>query len=140
MIILADESVDAPIVERLRRDGYTVESIAEMTPSVSDDIVLDRANRTNAILMTGDKDFGEMVFRLGHASSGVILVRLEASDAAIQFEPPAILSASQHRHVVPALRQPVRDLVANLSSSAHEQHGALSRCFHGTVHRRPLIS
>jgi len=76
MIILADESVDAPIVERLRRDGYTVESIAEMTPSVSDDIVLDRANRTNAILMTGDKDFGEMVFRLGHASSGVILVRL----------------------------------------------------------------
>ena len=76
MIILADESVDAPVVVRLRNDGHTVESVAEMSPSVSDDIVLDRANATNAILMTGDKDFGEMVFRVGHATSGVILVRL----------------------------------------------------------------
>lgn len=76
MNLLADESVDAEIVERLRADGYVVESVAEMMPSVSDEVVLERANAIGAILITGDKDFGEMVFRLHRTNRGVILVRL----------------------------------------------------------------
>jgi predicted nuclease of predicted toxin-antitoxin system len=77
MNLLADEGVDRPIVERLRQDGHDVLYVAEMEPSIDDDIVLDRANQHQAVLVTADKDFGELVYRLGRIHRGVILIRLE---------------------------------------------------------------
>jgi predicted nuclease of predicted toxin-antitoxin system len=38
--------------------------------------VLDLANSEAAILLTSDRDFGELVFRQGRLHSGVILIRL----------------------------------------------------------------
>ena len=76
MNLLADESIDAPIVERLRFDGHGVLYVAEIRPSIMDDEVIDRANADLCPLMTGDKDFGELVFRLHRVTLGVILVRL----------------------------------------------------------------
>jgi len=76
MNILADESVDRPIVMQLRQDGHHVEYVAEMSPSISDETVLNYANTRQALLMMADKDFGELVFRLHRASCGVILIRL----------------------------------------------------------------
>jgi len=76
MRLLADESVDAPIVTRLRSDGHRVDYVAEMAPGLSDDVVLDHASRGGAILLTADKDFGELVFRLGKATHGMVLSRL----------------------------------------------------------------
>lgn len=38
--------------------------VAEMEPGISDDLVLERANLAGAMLMTADKDFGELVYRL----------------------------------------------------------------------------
>lgn len=77
MNLLADESIDRQIVERLRSDGHDVSYIAESEPSIDDNTVFDRANSKKALLITADKDFGEMVFlerRL--LSDGVVLVRL----------------------------------------------------------------
>ncbi len=37
MNLLADESVDGPIVERLRQDGHAVVYVAELSPSVADE-------------------------------------------------------------------------------------------------------
>ena len=76
MNLLVDESVDAPIVEQLRADGHQVDYVAEMSPGVSDEFVLARANSRGALLVTADKDFGELVFRLGQATLGVVLLRL----------------------------------------------------------------
>ena len=76
MNLLADESVDAPIVERLRRDGHAVVFIAELAPGISDDEVLRMANDASAVLLTADKDFGELVFRQRRAHGGVTLLRL----------------------------------------------------------------
>jgi len=73
---LADENVDKPIVERLRKDGHIVLSVLEMEPSIPDEEVIHRANQESALLLTADKDFGELVFRQGRAISGVVLVRL----------------------------------------------------------------
>jgi predicted nuclease of predicted toxin-antitoxin system len=73
---VADESVDFPIVERLRQDGHSVWAVVEMDSGISDDLVLDHANRQNAVLLTADKDFGELVFRLKRLNLGVVLVRL----------------------------------------------------------------
>ena len=63
MNVLADESVDGPIVESLRREGHRVQYVAEMEPELSDDAVLELANRDESLLLTADKDFGELVFR-----------------------------------------------------------------------------
>jgi predicted nuclease of predicted toxin-antitoxin system len=74
--LFADESVDQPVVERLRQDSHDVVSVAELAPSITDDEVLREANGRAAILVTADKDFGELVFRQGVVHSGVILLRL----------------------------------------------------------------
>ena len=76
MNLLADESVDRQIVDRLRQDGHAVRYIAEMTPGISDDRVLDLANQGASVLLTADKDFGELVFRQGRLTVGILLVRL----------------------------------------------------------------
>lgn len=76
MKLLADEGVEAQTVERLCRDGHDVGYVAELAPGITDDEVLSRANREGRVLVTVDKDFGELVFRLGRISTGVLLVRL----------------------------------------------------------------
>ena len=76
MNLLADESVDRQIVDRLRREGHNVLYVAEMEPGIPDDTVLDLANHEADVLLTADKDFGELVFRQGRVASGVLLVRL----------------------------------------------------------------
>ncbi len=63
MNFVADESVDQPIVTQLRQAGHTVLAIVEMEPSISDETVLEIANQQGMVLLTGDKDFGELVFR-----------------------------------------------------------------------------
>ncbi len=82
MNLLADESVDRQIIERLRQDGHDVLYIAEVEPSISDTVVFERANEKIALLLTGDKDFGEIVFRDNRLSSGgVVLFRLAGLSA-----------------------------------------------------------
>lgn len=76
MNFLADEGVDRQIVEQLRIEGYSILYVAEMQPGITDDVVLDLANQHNALLLTADKDFGELVFRLRRITCGVILLRL----------------------------------------------------------------
>lgn len=76
MNFLADESVDKQIVERLRKEGYIVGYIAESDPGLSDNAVLELANKDEVPLLTADKDFAELIFRLGHLSTGIILIRL----------------------------------------------------------------
>ncbi len=76
MSFLADESVDRQIVDRLRLDGYDVKYVAEMEPGISDDNVLDISNREELILLTADKDFGELVYRQQKIHTGIVLIRL----------------------------------------------------------------
>jgi predicted nuclease of predicted toxin-antitoxin system len=74
--IVADESVDGLTVERLRGAGHHVLSVAEWEPGIRDKDVLRKALEAKAILLTADKDFGELVFRQGLPHSGVVLTRL----------------------------------------------------------------
>jgi predicted nuclease of predicted toxin-antitoxin system len=66
MKFLADENVDKPIVERLRKNGHDVFYVMEMEPSISDDDAIKQANQESALLLTADNDFGELAFRQGH--------------------------------------------------------------------------
>ena len=76
MRFLADENVDSAIVERLRQEGHAVTSVIEMATSPRDNQVIRLANDNAALLLTADKDFGELVFRQGQVAHGVVLMRL----------------------------------------------------------------
>lgn len=70
-----DEGVDRAIVQRLRAEQHDVVYIAELSPSVPGEEVLGEANQRKGVLGTLDKDFGELVFRLGKLTTGILLVR-----------------------------------------------------------------
>lgn len=76
MNLLADECVPAEVVARLRADGHAVEAAGDTAPGAADDDVLARAAGAGRVLVTADKDFGELVYRLGRAHAGVVLLRL----------------------------------------------------------------
>ena len=76
MRLVADEGVDRQVVERLREAGHAVVYIAELDPGTGDEEVLAQASAAGSVLVTADKDFGELVYRMRRASHGVLLVRL----------------------------------------------------------------
>lgn len=76
MRFLANENVPLSVVKGLREDGHDTAWIREDAPGSPDDRVLDRAVREDRILLTFDKDFGELVFLRGaEGSRGVVLCR-----------------------------------------------------------------
>jgi predicted nuclease of predicted toxin-antitoxin system len=86
MKLVADESIDQPIVERLRADGHEVVAILEAGPGLPDDEVLAVAESEDALLLTADKDFGDLVYRQRRINSGVLLIRLAGLTAARKSE------------------------------------------------------
>ncbi len=81
MKIVTDENVDFLIVEILRENNFEVIHIGEVLPGADDDEILSLSNRESAILLTEDKDFGELVFRFKKTNWGVILVRLSGLES-----------------------------------------------------------
>ena len=75
MLFLADESCDACMVRILRAVGHDVMAVARAHQGASDTDVIDLAVGTSRILITEDKDFGQLVYASGHGHSGVILLR-----------------------------------------------------------------
>ena len=79
MRLLANENFPLDAVEALRANGHDVAWIREDARGSLDEQVLARAQREGRILVTFDKDFGELAFRSKlPAASGVILFRISA--------------------------------------------------------------
>ena len=79
MKFLADEGFDFGVVRALRPAGHEVASIAEDSPGSADETVIERAFLERRILLTEDKDFGQLVFARAKAASGVVFVRWPGS-------------------------------------------------------------
>lgn len=77
MKFVADEGVDGSLVSFLREAGHHVLYFAETEQGTDDELILGLANAESRILITRDKDFGELVYRLKMVHSGIILVRAE---------------------------------------------------------------
>ena len=86
MKFLIDESVEFPVVTYLRSQGYDVVAVAEDFPSSGDADVLAYSRGVGRILITNDKDFGELVFLHGLPHRGVIFFRLPRQDAVSKIE------------------------------------------------------
>ena len=73
MKLLLDENVHSDLVRILEEHGHDVTTGAL---TVTDDVILTLAVQENRILITHDRDFGELIFRFGHEHRGVLYLRL----------------------------------------------------------------
>lgn len=76
MKLVADEGIDKPIVDALRIAGFYVIYILESNQGADDTFILTLSNFEERVLLTQDKDFGELVFRMKNVHSGIVLIRL----------------------------------------------------------------
>ncbi|MFT3878050.1 MAG: DUF5615 family PIN-like protein [Gemmatales bacterium] len=81
MRLLANENFPRVMVEALVAEGHDVIWIRTSAPGSIDEDILARSVAESRILLTFDKDFGELTFRAGHeASAGIILFRIDLSN------------------------------------------------------------
>jgi predicted nuclease of predicted toxin-antitoxin system len=81
---LADECVAAAVVALLRADGHDVVYVAEVAAGLSDTDVVKLALQENRLLLTEDKDFGDLVFRRERAVPGVVLMRIDTDNSRLK--------------------------------------------------------
>ena len=89
MYFLADENMPAGLVSAMRDAGHDVAWVRLDAPGLSDAEVLAWAQREGRVLLTFDKDFGELAYSAGlSADCGVILFRLpmpRSDDAGVRL-------------------------------------------------------
>lgn len=76
MKFLADENIGYKVIKPLRELGFDIKSILEINKGLADLTVLSLSDKESRILITTDKDFGELVYVNKLIHSGVILLRL----------------------------------------------------------------
>jgi predicted nuclease of predicted toxin-antitoxin system len=80
MRFLANENFPLASVNRLRRANHDVAAIIEDAPGAKDSEVLARAVREDRVVLTFDRDYGELIYRFRHPSPvGVIYFRFDPS-------------------------------------------------------------
>ena len=76
MRLVIDECTGPSVARWLRDLGHDVVSVYDEAPQLPDVDILGFAVRENRIVITNDKDFGELVFRDQRPHRGVVLLRL----------------------------------------------------------------
>ena len=124
MNFVTDESVDQAIVQRLRHEGHQVWYIAEMEPGVSDDTVLNLANREAALEAVG---LGDLVTKNYMEISGgerqlVLIARAIAQDASFFLfdEPTSHLDFNNQHRVLGIIKDLCRSKGYGVIASMHD--------------------
>lgn len=114
MRFLANENFPLESVRRLRSQQHDVLAVAESMPGSRDEQVLSLAARDGRVLLTFDRDYGELIYRRGlPVPLGVIYLRFVPSGPAhpaeivLGLEQVAGLQLEQRYTVVdpPRIRQ-----------------------------------
>jgi predicted nuclease of predicted toxin-antitoxin system len=77
MRFLADECCDTALVSALRDDGHDILYVLETMRGSRDTQILERAFEEDRILITEDKDFGEIAIRLRRPVKAIVLLRFD---------------------------------------------------------------
>ena len=86
MRFVADVNLEFSVIGEIRSLGYEIIWIADLNPGMKDDELLAFAEEGKYILVTNDKDFGELVFRQRRLTAGVILLRVKRQNVEIKRE------------------------------------------------------
>jgi predicted nuclease of predicted toxin-antitoxin system len=76
MRFIVDECTGTSVAKWLREQGHEVFSVFDDAKGSTDDEILKKAASEGWILVTIDKEFGEMIFRKRQPHHGVIFMRL----------------------------------------------------------------
>jgi predicted nuclease of predicted toxin-antitoxin system len=71
--LLADENLHPVTVRHLRAAGYDVEWVKQTCPGAQDEDILSRPDIGEFVLVTLDRDFGDLIFRQGFPTPRAIL-------------------------------------------------------------------
>jgi predicted nuclease of predicted toxin-antitoxin system len=82
MRFLVDECTGPRVADWLTNQGRDVFSAFHQSRGASDEELLNRANAEDRILITNDRDFGELIFRESRPHRGVVFLRLHDERAA----------------------------------------------------------
>jgi predicted nuclease of predicted toxin-antitoxin system len=77
MRFIVDESTGSGVVNYLQEQGYDAVSVVNIMPQAGDIEILRWAYAENRLVITNDKDFGDLIFRSQEPHHGVILLRLQ---------------------------------------------------------------
>jgi predicted nuclease of predicted toxin-antitoxin system len=79
---LTDVGVGKKVETWLIENGYDVKAVRDLDPRMADQKILAIAAQEQRMVITMDKDFGEMVYQAGQLHTGVLLLRLEQATGA----------------------------------------------------------
>jgi predicted nuclease of predicted toxin-antitoxin system len=88
---VADESCAGPVIRALRAAGHDVIAIAESAAGTADEAVIEQALEHGRVLLTEDRDFGELVYARRRSSGGVVFIKFESR--ARRAKPAAVVEA-----------------------------------------------
>ncbi|MFB6100577.1 MAG: DUF5615 family PIN-like protein [Candidatus Nanohalobium sp.] len=77
MKFIVDESTGKSIADFLEEGGYDTVFVGAEMKSASDSEIMERALEEKRIIVTNDKDFGELTIREGRDAEGILLLRLQ---------------------------------------------------------------
>jgi len=83
---LVDVGVSKKVEKWLAENGYDVKAVRDLNPKAKDSEILHLAVAESRMVITMDKDFGELVYNSGMKHSGVLILRLEDANGAQKIE------------------------------------------------------
>ncbi|MFN8485876.1 MAG: DUF5615 family PIN-like protein [Anaerolineae bacterium] len=87
MKLLVDVGVGKAVEVWLAGQDHDVKAVGDLNPRMTDDDILLLAVQEERLVITMDKDFGQMVFHTGRAHAGVLLLRMEDARSAEKVKP-----------------------------------------------------
>ena len=79
---LADENIPFVIINELKKEGLEIESIPTDKRGMSDREIMDYALMKDLVVLTFDKDFGQLVFKERMQTKGIVLLRFPPTSPA----------------------------------------------------------
>ena len=79
MKFLVDVGVGRGVEDFLKESGFDVKTVRDIDPKAKDSEILQIAANERRMIVTMDKDFGDLVYRSGKRHTGILLLRLEAA-------------------------------------------------------------
>jgi len=74
---IVDECTGSNVAGWLKQKGFEIYDVYAENKGADDEWILEKSFKENYIVITNDKDFGELVFRKGKGHRGVIFLRLQ---------------------------------------------------------------
>lgn len=76
MKFLANENIPLASVNYISESGFCISSITQSCPGISDEQVLRKARSESSIIITFDRDYGELIFKKALPSpKGILYLR-----------------------------------------------------------------